>query len=199
MNAVYIPAIPSEMMASPVDEYGWFEWKLLDGLLQQQDYEKLEKQYGIKLPQSFINWHKRYFFLDADCLIFRLPASIPSQPLKQIRNNLEWFIPKQIIPQKIYPFGDSANDIGPLVFDARIPMPDNEFPIRSYDHEYGGDLAGLSEIIFSSFDKLLECVTYFLNGIGNKEWAEIIPFFFEIDPDGAGKTGREYWKLMADC
>jgi len=29
-------------------------------------------------------------------------------------------------------------------------MADNEFPIRIYDHEFGGSSAGLSEIIFSS-------------------------------------------------
>jgi len=59
-------------------------------------------------------------------------------------------------------------------------------------------LAGLSEIIFSSFDKLLECVTYFLNEIGKKVWSEIITYFFEIDLDGAGNTGKEYWRLMAN-
>jgi len=152
----------------------------------------------MKLPQSFIDWHKRYFFLEGDCAILRLPISMPSQPLKEITKNLEWFIPEQIIPQKIYPFGDSANDIGPLVFDARVPIANNEFPIRMYDHEYGGDLAGLSEIIFSCFDKLLECVTYFLNEMGQKEWRDIVYNFFEIDPEGAGKTGKKYWTLMAN-
>jgi hypothetical protein len=79
------------------------------------------------------------------------------------------------------------------VFDGRNPRPDNEFPIRVYDHEFGGQLEGLSEIVFSSFAKLLECVTYFLQELKSRKNFEIIPDFFRIDPEGAGKTGIDYW------
>ncbi len=197
MRAVYVPAIPEEMMAGPVDEEGWFAWKPVPGTLTAKDYYSLESTYNIKLPASFIEWHRRYFFADADTSIMRLPLSLPTQPLRDIKKNLDWFIPKQLIPQKIYPFGSDANDSGPLVFDGRVPMTNNEFPVRSYDFEYGGDLDGLSGIIFSTFSKLLECATHCLNELTNRKEYEIIPDFFTIDPNGAGKTGMDYWLARA--
>jgi hypothetical protein len=72
-------------------------------------------------------------------------------------------------------------------------MANIEFPIRVYDQEYGGNLEGLSEIIFSSFPKLLECLTHYLIELKTRNNFEIIPDFFKIDPDGAGKTGVNYW------
>ncbi|MBO9683457.1 MAG: SMI1/KNR4 family protein [Flavisolibacter sp.] len=196
-KTVYTDSFPLDMKASEKDADGWIEWKPLKGTLQESDYRQLEKQFGILYPKSFIDWHKSYFFLDGDCSIIRLPSSSPTQPLKDLKQSLDWFIPKQLIPQKLYPFADEGNDTGPLVFDGRQPKRDNEFPIRVYDHEYSGDLDGLSEIIFSSFSKLLECLTHYLTELKTRQNFEIIPEFFQIDPNGAGKTGVDYWLSWA--
>lgn len=190
---VYTDNFPLEMKAAEKDSDGWIEWKPLKGTLQDRDYHQLEKQFGVIFPKSFIDWHKSYFILDAECSIIRLPASYPTQPLNEIKKNLEWFIPQQLIPQKLYPFADEGNDTGPLVFDGREPMPDNEYPIRVYDHKYCGDLEGLSEIIFLSFQKMLECLTHYMEELKTRKNFEIIPEFFQIDPKGAGKTGIDYW------
>ena len=140
-----------------------------------------------------MKWHKEYFFLDADTSILRLPTSNPNLLLKDIRKNLDWFIAQQLIPQKLYPFGGEGNDIGPLVFDGRITSQNNEYPIRFYDQEFGGNLEGLGEIIFSSFEKLLECLTHYMTELKTRKNFEIIPDFFKIDPTGAGLTGIDYW------
>ena len=183
---------PESMRASGIDSEGWIEWKPIPGTLAESEYHRIENTYGIQFPKSFINWHKAYFFLDGNFSILRLPESSPAQPLESIKQTLDWFIPQQLIPQKIYPFADEGNDSGPLVFDGRMPMPDNEFPIRVYDQEFGGDLNGLSEIIFSSFPKLLECITHYLTELKTRKSFDIIPDFFQIDPHG-GKTGIDYW------
>lgn len=94
---------------------------------------------------------------------------------------------------KLYPFGAEGNDSGPVVFDAREVKTDNEYPVRVYDYDYGGDLEGLSEIIFSSFTKLIECLTHYLKETKTRHDFEVIPEFFQIDPQGAGKTGVDYW------
>ena len=159
-KTVYRESIPEEMKASEKDNEGWIEWKPIKGTLQDSDYDEIGKSYGVLFPKSFINWHKSFFFFDGDCSILRLPYSSPTEPLKELERNLNWFIPEKLIPQRIYPFGDEGNDSGPLVFDGRIPVANNDFPVRFYDNEFGGDLEGLSEIIFSSFPKLLECVTH---------------------------------------
>ena len=192
-KTVYTDSFPLDMKASEKDNEGWIEWKPITGTLQPSDYHELEKQFGVLFPKSFIAWHRANHFLDADCAVIRLPSSSPTKPLESLKQTLNWFIPEQLIPQQIYPFADEGNDTGPLVFDGREPMPDNEFPIRVYDNSYGGDLDGLSEIIFSSFQKLLECLTHYLTELKTRKNFEIIPDFFQIDPTGAGNTGVDYW------
>lgn len=190
---VFTNTTPKEMMASPVNKEGWFKWKTVTGTLQDADYKNIEDHFNIELPKSFIDWHKAYFFLGGDCSILRLPTSNPNEPLQEIKRNLNWHVPQQLIPQKLYPFASEGNDTGPLVFDARSPLVNNEFPIRIYNQEFGGDIEGLGEIIFSSFRKLLECLTHYLTQLKTRKSFEIIPDFFQIDPAGAGKQGRNYW------
>lgn len=171
-----------------------FKWKLLPGTLTTDDYKKVEAKFNAKFPDNFIEWHKRYFFEDGDCSIIRLPPSLSTKPLAQLIDKLDWVIPEQLIPLGLIPFADEGNDAGPLVFDTRNTSYKKDFPIRVYDHEYGGDLDGLSEIIFSSFDKLLECLTHFLIETTTKESFDVIPDFYIIDPGGAGSTGKLYWE-----
>ncbi|MEQ8811527.1 MAG: hypothetical protein RIE59_20830 [Imperialibacter sp.] len=181
------------MKASEKSESGWIKWKPIRGTLSESDYYQIEKDLGILFPKTFISWHQSYYFLDGDCSIIRLPASNPNRPLDDLKQAINWSCSRHLISSKIYPFADEGNDIGPLVFDGRMPMQDNEFPIRVYDHEYGGDLDGLSEIIFTSFSKLLECVIHYLTELKTRKNFEIIPDFFEIDREGAGRTGVDYW------
>ncbi|GAA4197399.1 hypothetical protein GCM10022289_04570 [Pedobacter jeongneungensis] len=193
LKTVFTERTPSEMMNSEIDTDGWFCWKPVDGTFDVNNYRDIEKKIHIEFLKSFIEWHKLYFFLDCDCSLIRLPHSSPSEPLKEITDNLDNDVAKDLILLRIYPFGQDGNDIGLLVFDGRYATSDNEFPIRIYDYDYNGDIEGLSEIIFSSFPKLLECISYFLQEIKTRKDYEIIPDFFNIDPSGAGKTGVDYW------
>ena len=191
MMAVYTEAESPEMMAGPINEDGYFEWKLAKGTLNNIDYKQIEEQYHVQLPASFIDWHKAFFFCDGDCQLVRLPTSYPRELLDDLRAQMNYG--EDLINLKIYPFASDGNDTGPLVFDARNPVADNEFPIRVYDHEFGDDLNGLSEIIFSSFSKMLECLTYFLSRPKTMESGEAVRVFFDIDPTGAGGPGQDYW------
>lgn len=194
VSSVYTEDVPKEMIASEVNKNGWYEWKLIPGSLSNDDYKKVAAEFGTSLPVSFIEWHKRYFFADCDCSIVRLPHSLPSQPLTEITANLDWYLPEQLIPLGLIPFGNEGNDTGPLVFDTRSSVETNDYPIRVYDHEYDGDLDGLSEIIFSSFNKMLACLTHFLNETNTRKNFEVIADFYTIDPNGAGSTGQSYWE-----
>lgn len=185
---------PEALKAGEEDEDGWIEWKLLPGNFSADLYHDLEKKYNVIFPESFINWHRSHFFMDAQTEILNLPYSNPDRPLQELEAELNNFISAELIPQKLYPFGSEGNDMGPLVFDGREPKPNNEFPVRVYDHEAGGDLKGLSPVIFSSFTKLLECQIHFLTGLkSHRKNYEIIPEFFTLDPDGAGAAGKDYW------
>ncbi|GGH21947.1 SMI1/KNR4 family protein [Mucilaginibacter phyllosphaerae] len=190
--AGYTQHTPKEMMVSSVDNEGYYRWKPIDGTLNHDDYRKIEKKFKIKFPESFIKWHKSYFFLSGSSPVVYLPNSSPTQPLQDIIDNLDNDLSEELIAQKLYPFATDDNDIGFFVFDAREDKADNEYPIRLYDHEYGGDLEGLSEILFSSFSKLLECLTYAMEN-HNEQIHEILPEFIRIDPEGAGKDGIDFW------
>jgi len=194
MRAVYVKEqIPEAMMASPVDNDGWFEWKLLAGSLPSTEYGALYRKYSIALPELFTRWHQKYFFLDGDCSIVRLPFSSPIAHLDEISNILNNDLAKELIAQKLYPFAMQGNDNGFLIFDARKHSETQNYPIRNFDN-YSIDLEdGLGEIVFSSFEKMLECLTYFLKATYSQNPAEVIPQFFHLDPDGAGKYGIDYW------
>jgi hypothetical protein len=171
----------------------WVNWQLTPGSLKREQYEDVESRFKVKFPPSFIAWHQSHFFHECDCSLIRLPGSDSNQPLNAIIKELDWFIPEKLIPQKLYPFGSEGNDMGPLVFDARFEVENNEFPIRAYDHEFMGSPDGLTDIIFSSFTKLLECMTHYLTEIKTRQCFDIIPEFFNIDAKGAGKPGLGYW------
>lgn len=197
LQGVFTPNTPKEMMASEVDEYGWFFWKPIKGALTYEDYEQVEKKFNVSFPKSFIEWHKSYFFLDGDFMFVSLPSSLPTEPLSKLTDELDYDLAKELIEMKLYPFGSDGIYI--FVFDAREDKVDNEFPIRVYDHDfYDSDSpeVALGEIVFSSFSKLLECLTYFLND-EERPIEEVIPEFFKIDPEGAGKTGRSFWMALA--
>ncbi len=185
--------VPREMLLSSIDEEGYYQWGLLKGTLQQEDYAKIEQKFGVKFPRSFIEWHRAYYFLEGDCSILRLPFSSPAKPMEELIDYVDWPLAEDLIMQSLYPFAFEGNDTGPLVFDGRQPIADNEFPIRVYDYDYGGDPEGLSEIIFSSFPKLIECLTHYMNEINEREREDIIPEFFQIDRKGAGGSGIDYW------
>ena len=191
LTVVYTDGVSPAMMAGPEDEEGYFAWQLAEGTLTAADYQRLEAEYQVQLPPSFVDWHRAFFFCDGDCQLVRLPASLPNEPLEEVRNELEYG--GDLISQGLYPFASDGNDAGPWVFDARWPVAGNEFPIRVYDHEYLDDLNGLSEIIFSSFGKMLECLTYFLSRPETMESGEAVRAFFTIDPAGAGGPGEHYW------
>jgi hypothetical protein len=194
LTVVYTADAPKEMMASAVNDDGWFTWKPIEGTFGPEDYRKIEEKFNVVFPETFIDFHKRYFFLDCDCVLLRLPYSNPNKPLQEITDTLE--DAGYLTSIGIYPFAWEGNDAGHLVFDGREPKENNEFPIRVFDYALE-ELDGLSDIIFSSFPKLLECMTHYMKEIKNRKDFDIVPEFLEIDPHGAGKNGKEYWLSWA--
>ena len=119
---------------------------------------------------------------------------MPTRPLGELISTLDWDVPKRLIPSGLIPFAEEGNDTGPIVFDIRGTKDQIDFPIRVYDHDYGGDLNGLSEVISSSFSKMIECLTHFLVETRKQKRFDVIPDFYKIDPTGAGSTGKSYWE-----
>lgn len=189
--AVYTYGVPKDLMETEVDSDGWFKWQPVKGSLPMTKYQEFMKMFNVSLPESFINWHRAYYFLDGDCSILRLPYSSPAKPLQELEDLVDNETANNLIENKLFPFASEGNDGGYIVFDGRNSIESNEYPIRFHDFTWGIDELG--PVIFSSFPKLLECLTYFLSKSNEKQIFELIPEFFSIDPTGAGKDGIDYW------
>ncbi|MDT3405426.1 hypothetical protein [Mucilaginibacter terrae] len=189
--SVYTSDVPDAMMETTPDDNGWFKWRPLEGNIKLSTYQQFMQMYDVVLPKSFLEWHQAYYFLDGDCSIVRLPFSNPEKPLQELKDLVDNNVSKHLIAEKIYPFATEGNDGGYLVFDGRMYVEEDEYPIRfqSYEAEFNGS----GPIIFSSFSKMLECLTYFLSRNDIEQVFDLIPHFFTTDPSGAGKEGVDYW------
>jgi hypothetical protein len=194
---------PVEMMNSSVSNSGWFTWKPIPGTLSYETYHEVEQKFNVVFPKSFIEWHKRYYFLTCASNLASLPFSYPSKPLQEIIDGLNYDFAKDLIMFKLYPFASDGGDRGIWAFDGRVEMDGNEYPVRLCDYDIeileDNDIKNLTQIIFSSFPKLLECITHFLKGINTRPDFELILEFFQIDPEGAGKPGFDYWLNLSTC
>lgn len=187
---------PTNMIVrTSTDSPGWIEWRMVRQPPAAQDrYDSLEAELGCRFPDSFKSWHSRYYTLDMDIEIARLPSSPSNDPLGPLcQRILGGDRPREL---GLVPFGDEGMmDAGDLCFDARAPRDDADWPIVYWDHEWERSPHEIGPTIFSNFAKLLECAIHFLQGdhrFGARRHR--IAGFFDIDPDGAGGPGREYWQ-----
>jgi hypothetical protein len=149
--------------------------------------EDLEKEYGVWYPEAFKQWFGMYYTLNMDCGMVRLPECPSNDPLRNLRGYWTCSMGMALFAEGFLPFGEEGNDSGPLCFDVRTP---NQCPVVYYEHELSPKHPkAFSAPIFSSFDKMIECVVVSLD----KEYDITAEEIFAIDPRGAGSTGREYW------
>ena len=50
IRSVYAEDVPKDMMASEVNEDGWYKWKLIRGTMTNGDYERVATQCGSNGP-----------------------------------------------------------------------------------------------------------------------------------------------------
>jgi hypothetical protein len=165
MKMVWTSDTPRDMMVHPddEDENEWFEWKLVErsqGIAP--GFEDIEKECGHALPESFKQWHSRYFMLDGDLGMVRLPEIPSNDPFGRLREIMFGYEPASLIAQGLVPFAYDGNDGGALCFDTRKPAENNEWSILFHDHEWN-EIERM-EIVFTSFRKLLECCIHVWDG-----------------------------------
>ena len=176
-------------------QYSTWSYSLSTGI--EKDFSTLERQFHTVFPDSHKQFYERYNFSEIEIPLLRLTGSDPH--LSNLATEYNWDLPKRLTDNQLYVFGDGGNDIGPLVFDGRIPKSGNEFPIRMYDHEFtDGAPEALTEILFSSFTKMIECLLHYLEEGPKTGYNAAIRQFLDIDPEGAGSEGREFWPPWFD-
>jgi len=166
---------------------GWVEWKLIERRGEiDPGFEALEKELKCKLPYSFKYWHSRYYQLDADMSLIRLPAVPSNNPFKDLRREMfEMYFPEKYREQGYVPFGSDGNDTGPICFHTQAEVDDFDYPVYVLE-PYTKDSMQLQ---FSNFRKLLEYLVHYLRGTLTDygDLPEGYAGFKIIDPDGAGK------------
>ena len=56
MHTVYVEGrTPKDMMASNVDEDGWFTWKPIEGTLTELDYHNVEQKFNVLFQKALLN------------------------------------------------------------------------------------------------------------------------------------------------
>jgi len=134
-------------------------------------------------------------WVDVDVGIAGLPACPLNNPLKDLKYQVveSGYYSKRCKELGLIPFGDEKlMDAGPLCFDTREPVRDDEWPVVYWDHEYDQTSEEIGPRIFSSFSKLIKCCTHFLQE--NKSARDLVRDLYRIDPEGAGGPGRAYWE-----
>jgi hypothetical protein len=166
------------------------------------------------MPPSFKEWYGAFFTLDMDISVIRLPANPSSAPLQPLEELTAESDPVYEAARSLglIPFGDEAMmDAGPLCFDGRGGSDPDRWPVTYWDHEWEGTDQQIGPPIFSSFEKLIECCTHYMNAAADakasptsdggeeddpvKARGEWISSMIALDPNGAGGPGRAYW----DC
>lgn len=201
LNARIYNGIPEDMITSRKEEnYGRVRWKLKkhrDDI--NPEFNTLEKEVGFGFPKSFKLWYSRYFTLNGSTHICHLPIAPSNDPMYGLRQEIfnSW-LPEEIRKSGLVMFGTERNSIGPLCFDVRASVEEDDYPIVIWDHEYPENR--ISPPIFSSFTKLLECYVYYLSGdsteLTNQDKRTMQ--FAEIDPLGAGQAEEWYWRHWYD-
>jgi hypothetical protein len=208
LTTVWTARTPEDMVAGEVDPDGWIAWRLVscDASVMKATLTALEREAGVHLPPSFRRWYGSRHTLDMDLSVVRLPTNPSNDPAGPLRQRLlaakAFARPREI---GLIPFGDEANDAGPLCFDPRAGGHPDSWPILYWDHDWAGTEREIGPVLFSSFDRLLIACTALLrrleerrrNDPGSHPWeahrADCIRALMEADPEGAGGPGRTYW------
>lgn len=196
-TTVWIPEMPTDMISSKKGIDGWADWKLIERSGEiDPGFKDLEEETGYSLPYSFKYWHSRYYQLDGDMGLIRLPEIPSNKPYSPLRSHIfQMYLPEEYRQRGFLPFGAADNDMGPLCFYTQADVPNADWPIYGWNHDvmpgtynHVPTAAWDLPLCFSNFRKLLECIVHFLGG-HLPEFPELPPKqagFRIIDPDAAG-------------
>jgi len=190
LHWVHTAETPKEMIVGTTSSADWIEWRLLERSNKvSADFVTFEAEIGYTLPHSFKLWHSRYYTLDGDMSIVRLPPIPLHSPFTPLRDEMfEQYLPETLRQKGYLPFGSDGNDTGPICFHTALGSEDSEYAIYVWEHE-GDESERYMTLMFSNFRKLLECCVH-LHG-GRLTNYPTLPDQYEafavIDPDGAGK------------
>jgi hypothetical protein len=191
-------SIQPEMIVKSLP-YNQIEWRLLPwSETIPPEFELIEKAIGYQLPEIYKTWFSRYYRLGAGSSseLIGLIEAPPDGPFSPLHYHLKKAWGGKLLDGGLITIGHGLDEV---CLDATRPRDDGDYPIVVWFHEDGfRDKArgGIYATIFSSFQKLLECVAHYFAG-DEDNWEDRLKrtqAFFDIDPEGAGGKDRWYWE-----
>ena len=150
------PYVPREMVDGPPDESGWVPWKPVDNPMPDQNLRKLEELYHVSFPPLFRAYllHKCLLMTD---FVVRLPQTPVDKPLSEIEQRLQLLDQESFFRENsLIPFGDDANDVGPVCFDLKSPIDGEDYAVVVVDHHRTREPNYRGEFKWKSFADLLD-------------------------------------------
>lgn len=200
---------PSEMLAEAVpDSPGWRYWRLVPWHGASNCFQEVERRLGIRYPEDVRFFLSRYHTLGLDVGCIRFPATplaSESQGLIQLAFERPWS--QRVMSGFLLPIAeDGTGDYGPICIEAKPGDAGGRVFCWYLDCVETERLVP----IFSSFQKLMESLVFFLEAPRNffiveedetatslMEKRRLFRDFLGIDPAGAGGLGREHWENYA--
>lgn len=170
-----------KMLEEKVTKDNFIEWILTPTKIKLSDYEPLEKKLGETIPLIFKKWYSRHYSPEPgslDTRIIFLPVPTQEDLFSELEGSLLGYGDsyQDIRDLNLIPFGSDANARGAICFDASDKsINPNDYPIVLFEY----DTWDKSEIAFSNFEKMLECIID-LTKVGSTE------NFAKIDPKAGG-------------
>jgi hypothetical protein len=189
-STVYIPSLPPEMIISEPGKSGWVDWKLVKSPVTDRGLDAFEQMHNLELAPDFRIWLKSYCFLDG-CFSLasfeEMPYNDPLGPLVKY-----WEYPFHAGMRKLglVPFAMAGDNYMHWAFH-----PGENHAIYEFDTERGADSMEDGAMIFTSFRKLLEFFVHFVECPEDIPMAEWMKELANIDPEGAGRLGWEYFEV----
>lgn len=176
----YRNKIPKSMHIPSQNHLPSFKWKLITNhKLKESDFNPYEKKLGCKLPKIYKAWLLKAHTFPIKIGGIEIFGNHPIHPMSELNEILN----EEISTRNLFPIGKDLWSLWPIVFDFNSDQINP--PLKLFTPTSKFRKCKLNDqIVFSSFDKLLECWIYeFGEAAQNNIWAErMYEEFALIDP-----------------
>ena len=185
----------------------WFGWKAIPSTVTSADLDALEEETGLAFPPLYRDFLRYRHFVELTATGVSFERHLGHDWRETLRKAYFRSWPREcILDVGLLPIGsESFMDAGPVCFDTRHRMADEDCPVVFWDHEWEGTAKEVRPM-FSSGCKMFECLAldaaadFSFVYHSDKDDASLLPKkrellaqFLSLDPGGAGGPARDYW------
>ena len=202
------PNMPTEMRdtnGSKMDD--WVPWQPIASTVTDGDISELQSRFRAPLPAPYVAFLKHRHFYELDGCGVRFEDHVVGRWKKRLIDLYDTYRLRFPNGSHLIPFGrETFMDAGPACFDFQKRRSNGDCPVVFWDHEWVSTDREV-RLLFSSSERMFRCLAFaarsdidFVYSDPNEDSEEelakkgrLLAQFLELDPEGAGGPGREYW------